>query len=428
LRTYQALARRPGTAEAQLCLAEILRRRGLLERAVETFSAAHEQAHLSANALLPSQALLGLGDIYRQRGQIARAHEVYEEAATRAAQLTEPFRSYGLAEAILRQARLAIASGSLKVAWEQLNTARPHVESGSSHHARLAPLLALAEGEWYLTLGESARAEGRFSEARQRAEMLQEPLLAAEALLALARTYLARSELEAALLTYTEAERQFQQLENPVGTAAATLGSAQVMIGQQRWSEAIERGETALTRFGQNEDLTGQAETLLALGLAHRNMEQLDEAWANLEAALRLYQQQGQPLGESDARYERAGVLLAQGRLDEAADELQRAIALVEQVRQTLPAPEQWTAPFMRQYAALYAQAAITEVRRNREQQARALLEAYVRLAGPHELLEQLKAYEESIPTGGEHLSEEAISANKDLQKRLRQLRKGLTS
>jgi hypothetical protein len=80
----------------------------------------------------------------------------------------------------------------------------------------------------------------------------------------------------------------------------------------------------------------------------------------------------------------------------------------------------------LRQYAELYAQAVITEVRLNEDERARALLTSFVRIAGLPPIEKYLKAYEDSLPTSGENMTEEEIRANKDLVKRLRQIRKGL--
>ena len=80
----------------------------------------------------------------------------------------------------------------------------------------------------------------------------------------------------------------------------------------------------------------------------------------------------------------------------------------------------------MRQYTELYAQAAITLVRQKQDAQARTLLQSFVQIAGSPEIGEHIKAYEDSIPTSGDELSEDEIRANKDLLKRLEQLRRGL--
>jgi tetratricopeptide (TPR) repeat protein len=222
-----------------------------------------------------------------------------------------------------------------------------------------------------------------------------------------------------------EASRQFQLLESIDGDGAAVLGIAQTLIGRELWEEAISRSEEALTRFNQSDDLIGQADTMLALGLAHEGNGELEEASTDFDQALQLYQQQQQPLGEADTRYERAGVFLAQGNLDAASDELARAITLVEQVMRTLSAPQQWSR-FLHQYTELYAQAAITLVQQKQDAQARTLLQSFVQIVGSPEIGQRIKAYEDTILTSSDELSEGEKRANKDLVKRLEQLRKGL--
>jgi len=276
-----------------------------------------------------------------------------------------------------------------------------------------------------LTEGDFSQAEARFSDSHNQAEALQEPLLAAEALLGLAQTRLSRSELDAASSTFLEAGRQYQLLGSTDGDGWAMLGLAQTLIGQELWDEAIENGEGAFTRFNQTGDLVGQADTILALGLAQRGKDNLDEAASRFEQAVMLYQQQHRPLGEADARYERAGVFLARGPLDLAINDLSQAIALVERVMNTLSTPEQWSL-FLNQYADLYAQAAITEARRNQDSKAKEILSSFARIAGNAAIAQHLKTYEESVPTKGEDLTEDEIRANRDLIRRIRELRRSL--
>src|SRR5205085_6175938 len=55
--------------------------------------------------------------------------------------------------------------------------------------------------------------------------------------------------------------------------------------------------------------------------------------------------------------------------ISEAREEFSRAITLVEQVMRTMSIPQQWRT-FLRQYAELYAQQAITLVRLQQDAQA----------------------------------------------------------
>src|SRR6266487_2469584 len=69
---------------------------------------------------------------------------------------------------------------------------------------------------------------------------------------------------------------------------------------------------------------------------------------------------------------------------------------------------------------------AITEVRRNQDSQARAILSSFAGIAGNTTVIEHIRVYEDSVPTRGEELTEEEERTNKELIKRLRELRKGL--
>jgi tetratricopeptide (TPR) repeat protein len=203
------------------------------------------------------------------------------------------------------------------------------------------------------------------------------------------------------------------------------LGIAQTLIGRGQWDEAIEHCEGASTRFNQSGNLIGEADTTFALGLAHRGKDNLQDAARNFEQAVTLYQQHHLPLGESDARYERAGIMLAGEQFDLAMNDLNQAIALVEQVMNTLSSPDQWST-FLHQYTELYAHAAITEVRRNQDTKARSILSSFIRITGKDPIIQYIKAYEDSILTTSDEMSENEAQANSLLVKRLRALRKSL--
>jgi DNA-binding transcriptional regulator YbjK len=114
-----------------------------------------------------------------------------------------------------------------------------------------------------------------------------------------------------------------------------------------------------------------------------------------------------------------------QGDLERARDEETKAIAQVERVMQSLSTPEQWSM-FLRQYADLYAQTVITDVRSNQDEQARALLQNFVRIAGKAEVVQHIQAYQTALTTEENEMSEAELAGNKDVVKRLEQLLKGL--
>jgi tetratricopeptide (TPR) repeat protein len=214
-------------------------------------------------------------------------------------------------------------------------------------------------------------------------------------------------------------------LESTDGDGTAVLGVAQVNLGHKQWNETIENGQAALTRFRQANDLIGQADTLLTLGMGYAGKGEHEEALSHFEQALKFYHQLRQPLGVADTRTARAGIYLLRSDLERARDEEAKAITQVEHVMHSLSTAQQWTT-FLRQYADLYAQTVITDVRRGQDEQARALLQNFVQIAGSAEIVRYMKAYEDALPTEGEGLSEAELRMNKDVVKRLEQLRKGL--
>jgi tetratricopeptide (TPR) repeat protein len=249
--------------------------------------------------------------------------------------------------------------------------------------------------------------------------------MAAEATLGLAQTLLAREEWPTANDTFLQAGSQFQLLESTGGDGSAVLGIAQVNIGQQNWDEAISNADAALLRFKQVGDEPAQAAALLTRGLANRGKDELAEAMLDFEQALHLYHQARNPLGVVDTRSARAGILFWRGDLDQARDEQTKAINQVERVMNTLAMPQQWST-FLRQYSDLYAQTAITDIRRGQDEQARLLLQNFTRIAGSNEVKQRLQAYINDIPIDDEELSAQELASNKDLLRRIELTRKGL--
>jgi hypothetical protein len=98
---------------------------------------------------------------------------------------------------------------------------------------------------------------------------------------------------------------------------------------------------------------------------------------------------------------------------------------LVEQVTGRLAAPDDRRA-FLRRWLGLYSDAVISSIRTGNDERARALAESFAARAGGAELAAQLKAYEESIPTRGGNLTKEQQDQNKQLVKRISDLRKKL--
>jgi len=214
-------------------------------------------------------------------------------------------------------------------------------------------------------------------------------------------------------------------LESTDGDGEAMLGIAQTLIGRGQWNEAIEHCEGASTRFHQSGNLIGEADTTFTLGLAYRGNGDLQEAARNFEQAVIMYQQYHLPLGEADARYEQAGIMLADEQFDLAMNDLTRAIALVEQVMNTLSSAEQWST-FLHQYTELYAETAITQLRRNQDSQALSTLSSFVRITGRDTIMHYLTAYENSILATNDEMSDNEAQTNSALVKRLRTLRKNL--
>ena len=108
------------------------------------------------------------------------------------------------------------------------------------------------------------------------------------------------------------------------------------------------------------------------------------------------------------------------GDLERARDEQTQAITHVERVMQSLHTPKQ-QCMFLYQYAELYAQTAITDVHRNQDEQARALLHHFARISGGDELVRHLEAYEHALPTQSEKkVSEEELLSTRNIHELVR--------
>jgi vacuolar-type H+-ATPase catalytic subunit A/Vma1 len=113
------------------------------------------------------------------------------------------------------------------------------------------------------------------------------------------------------------------------------------------------------------------------------------------------------------------------GELERARDEQSKAITQVEKVMNSLSRPQEWSS-FLQQYAELYAQTALTDVRLQQEEQARELIRNFVQIAGSQELKSSLSRYIADIPNNDENMSEEEQRENQELVKKIEHLRKQL--
>lgn len=161
------------------------------------------------------------------------------------------------------------------------------------------------------------------------------------------------------------------------------------------------------------------------LGLAYRGKEDVEQALLHFEKALKLYQQQQQPLGVAETRSACASIFLLCGDVERARDEQAQAITQVERVMNSLGTPHQ-RRMCLCQYAELYAETAITEIRRNQDEQARTVLQNMVRITGSHELVRHLQVYIDAMPISGEDLTEEERHSNRDLVRRIKHVLKDL--
>lgn len=230
IKIYSAQTYPRGLARAKVGLGEIQRRRGQLIEARRFFQEGREEAHRLGTSLDESRALLGLGDICLQQGQFEQAKQLFMEAKATAERASHPDTKAALqhsAEVELDLGSLALLSRDLGEAERHLATADEMITQHALDGA-VVPRAALTWGRLFQAQGHVVQAETCFREAQKQAEAVQEPLLAAEALLGLASIQQVRHEPEEALETFQQARRRFQWIEHPGGEEAASSGIAQI--------------------------------------------------------------------------------------------------------------------------------------------------------------------------------------------------------
>ena len=121
------------------------------------------------------------------KGRTAQAKIAYRDAQELLTQAGEPA---GEALAQTDLASLSVFAGQLGEAASYLNKARASAHN-SPISQQVLPAILLVEGHLLLTQGDFTQAEARYSDAHNQAEGQQEPLIASQALLGMARTRLA---------------------------------------------------------------------------------------------------------------------------------------------------------------------------------------------------------------------------------------------
>jgi tetratricopeptide (TPR) repeat protein/TolB-like protein len=217
----QALRDQPDYAMAHNNLAVAYRRQGRLEEAMCAFAAV---IHLNTDGLAMAYAHNNLGNVYRQQGQDQRAAEEYRAAlqwlpryAMARANLGVIARRRGAEEEARRHFEEAVALGNelLAVAFAYRQLADLYADRGEWEQSVVACREALAvhpnDARACLALGDSLRALGRISEARDayRAVLTLDsrPRLRADARLRLGDLYRTQHHLSEARREYRAALR-----------------------------------------------------------------------------------------------------------------------------------------------------------------------------------------------------------------------------
>ncbi len=281
-------AARRAEARALYLLAEILRKRGELDRAVETGQRAVAMYLLAGDAWGQSQALNTLANIYSEKGDFTAATRFYTDSL----QLKERIGDVaGQAMITLNLGDSYRSLGELQSARQmQMQSLRIWRDLGNAYamallHNNLAAT-ALAEGKWdeaddYLT--ESERLFGEIGSKDFEAELSRHR----------AELKLGRGMLDEALVyarqAVIEAEDSQERLE--IGLSKRVLG--QVHLAQSDYVTAereLQASLDALHSIGNNVEA---ANTRVALAQLRRRQDRRDDARQLIESTIQTYQSIG---------------------------------------------------------------------------------------------------------------------------------------
>ncbi|MBF6592394.1 MAG: tetratricopeptide repeat protein, partial [Ktedonobacterales bacterium] len=367
------------------------------------------------------------GQVARQRGDGAQAAALLDDAVRRFEQQGRQARA---ATATLERARLALTRGELGTATHLVERGRELAHDSTQATGEPGPeaMAAAIAAMLALTLGQVEHARTFAAEAEARAAREGDGLAAVEAALQLAEVALAAEDLNAAVNGFNRAAALAREHEAGVAEGLAGVGLGRVLLRRGLFTEAANTLQEALAHFRSADDPAAQAMVYLALGDARRQLGDLDAARAAFTRAAQISARIESALGEAHAIRGEARTLLDMPELEAAIGRYARAMESVARVSGTINDADV-RGVFFDTWAGLYAEAVYASARAANAPRALELAQAYGGRAsqtGRARALQQLREFEQALPTKGADLTKEEVERNKVTGKILADARKAL--
>jgi tetratricopeptide (TPR) repeat protein/tRNA A-37 threonylcarbamoyl transferase component Bud32 len=197
---------------------------------------------------------------------------------------------------------------------------------------RSSPRIDLAEAAAALAMSDFQRQRDAAGRAAARAELLNAPLLVAEARLREAEAMRRLGDADGAAAASEAARLLYVAAGDRVGEALALTVAAGTQFERGDLPAALAANEQALTRYREVGDRGGVARSLNSLAVLARNLGDLDRARALYEEALQVTSEVGDQRGTAYTRNNLAAVRAEEGRLADAQAEVSAALELFRQM------------------------------------------------------------------------------------------------
>lgn len=139
-------------------------------------------------------------------------------------------------------------------------------------------------------------------------------------------------ELTEAAGRFEEALDIFQQLQDPLGEAAALNGIGSVHYDAGAYGEALRYCNKALEAFDSTADLNGRADVLVTIGDIHGAQENRQFAVTHYRSAIAIYGELSYRRNEAATLRSLFGVLIDVGKKEDALQALERALTLLREL------------------------------------------------------------------------------------------------
>ena len=380
---------------ATLHTAEIYRRRGQYDQAIEVYTSSLARYGWNKATLLNN-----LGTLYKAQGDYKQALKIYQEAlwVRRSGQLyrfgrdTREKDVYGEAVSLNNIGEIYRRQGqyskSLETYQQSLEIFRNLIRSLTVAQATITPFQDIATmrqgeasvlhnfGGVYYDLGQYDRALNFYNQSLDISKALDNKEAQGRSLNNIGLTYEAQKQYAKALETYQQALIARREAEDRPGEAATLNNIGLVYTKLNQASQGVEPLRQALAIFQKLEDKASEANTLDSLGTLYTALGQYDQAWSNYQNALRLVKEVNLPPLERTI-FTNVGNLLAKNQQPELAIVFyKQSVNLTETIRGELRSlPREQQESYTQTVIGTYRNLADLLIQQGRLPEAHAVLE-----------------------------------------------------